>query len=97
MFSCLQILEDYLSFVFFFSSSRRHTIYIGDWSSDVCSSDLSELCTARSCRTPFEVAHDAQRFPRGRGVSLTHRDTGRRRKTAATHPGAPSHTFSTAP
>src|SRR5436189_2801473 len=25
---------------FFFSSKRRHTIYIGDWSSDVCSSDL---------------------------------------------------------
>ena len=26
--------------IFFFSSRRRHTIYIGDWSSDVCSSDL---------------------------------------------------------
>src|SRR5437764_5782064 len=25
---------------FFFSSIRRHTRYIGDWSSDVCSSDL---------------------------------------------------------
>src|SRR5437763_8461938 len=24
----------------FFSSRRRHTMYIGDWSSDVCSSDL---------------------------------------------------------
>src|SRR5256885_4213899 len=31
-----------LSF-FFFSSRRRHTILQGDWSSDVCSSDLS--CT----------------------------------------------------
>src|SRR5437762_4932871 len=29
----------FLSF-FFFSSRRRHTRYIGDWSSDVCSSDL---------------------------------------------------------
>src|SRR5437764_10444279 len=27
------------SFFFFFSSRRRHTRYIGDWSSDVCSSD----------------------------------------------------------
>src|SRR5437762_4269767 len=27
---------------FFFSSRRRHTRYIGDWSSDVCSSDLIE-------------------------------------------------------
>src|SRR5437879_13705639 len=30
-----------LRFVFFFSSRRRHTRYIGDWSSDVCSSDLN--------------------------------------------------------
>src|SRR5437879_10475343 len=28
---------------FFFSSRRRHTRYIGDWSSDVCSSDLEVL------------------------------------------------------
>src|SRR5207248_3476174 len=27
-------------FLFFFSSRRRHTISYGDWSSDVCSSDL---------------------------------------------------------
>src|SRR5437762_5893376 len=27
---------------FFFSSRRRHTRYIGDWSSDVCSSDLKK-------------------------------------------------------
>src|SRR5215210_9112481 len=30
----------YIFFFFFFSSRRRHTRYIGDWSSDVCSSDL---------------------------------------------------------
>src|SRR5437762_13300160 len=30
-------------FFFFFSSRRRHTRYIGDWSSDVCSSDLFGL------------------------------------------------------
>src|SRR5690348_11146760 len=29
-----------LSFFFFFSSRRRHTRWTGDWSSDVCSSDL---------------------------------------------------------
>src|SRR5437879_4940364 len=28
-------------YYFFFSSRRRHTRYIGDWSSDVCSSDLA--------------------------------------------------------
>src|SRR5690348_9298947 len=27
-------------FCFFFSSRRRHTRWTGDWSSDVCSSDL---------------------------------------------------------
>src|SRR5438445_12358452 len=32
-----------LSFVFFFSSRRRHTRYWRDWSSDVCSSDLAVL------------------------------------------------------
>src|SRR5688500_19217001 len=30
-------------FFFFFSSRRRHTRLQGDWSSDVCSSDLVEL------------------------------------------------------
>src|SRR5690348_17623469 len=29
-------------FFFFFSSRRRHTRWTGDWSSDVCSSDLDE-------------------------------------------------------
>src|SRR5437879_2953110 len=31
--------------LFFFSSRRRHTRYIGDWSSDVCSSDLNRAGT----------------------------------------------------
>src|SRR6267154_733755 len=31
-----------VSLMFFFSRIRRHTIWTGDWSSDVCSSDLSE-------------------------------------------------------
>src|SRR5690348_18048130 len=29
--------------MFFFSSRRRHTRWTGDWSSDVCSSDLLEF------------------------------------------------------
>src|SRR5437762_426819 len=38
---------------FFFSSSRRHTSYIGDWSSDVCSSDLDVPARpARARRAP---------------------------------------------
>src|SRR5438876_1056838 len=34
---------------FFFSSRRRHTIWTGDWSSDVCSSDLSIASSSSSC------------------------------------------------
>src|SRR6478735_11866632 len=53
-----------LGFYFFFSSRRRHTRLQGDWSSDVCSSDLrrrrrlrpgqgscSRRCTCGSTRT----------------------------------------------
>src|SRR5256885_6033492 len=35
-----QILCIHILFMFFFSSRRRHTRLQGDWSSDVCSSDL---------------------------------------------------------
>src|SRR5215210_1534892 len=41
---------------FFFSSRRRHTRYIGDWSSDVCSSDLvGQNCAAGTSRTGAEA------------------------------------------
>src|SRR5256885_10567729 len=36
----------YECYCFFFSSRRRHTRLQGDWSSDVCSSDLQ--CTKRA-------------------------------------------------
>src|SRR5437762_4329976 len=55
-------------FFFFFSSRRRHTRYIGDWSSDVCSSDLGTVLFAgmrvahdpaqRQHVTPRDVAHE---------------------------------------
>src|SRR5207248_7655039 len=35
-------------FFFFFSSRRRHTRSYGDWSSDVCSSDLSSFAILRT-------------------------------------------------
>src|SRR3712207_1652315 len=37
---------------FFFSSRRRHTRYWRDWSSDVCSSDLSDLSDAELATFP---------------------------------------------
>src|SRR5437764_3766218 len=39
-------------FFFFFSSRRRHTRYIGDRSSDVCSSDLHSTTTGVSSENP---------------------------------------------
>src|SRR5436189_4515865 len=43
---------------FFFSSRRRHTRYIGDWSSDVCSSDLASSRTAtRKPSSPSRTAN----------------------------------------
>src|SRR5437588_98520 len=38
----LCLLNIFVFFFFFFSSRRRHTRSLCDWSSDVCSSDLSE-------------------------------------------------------
>src|SRR6266566_4177472 len=38
-------------FFVFFSSRRRHTRLQGDWSSDVCSSDLSRLRSPTALRT----------------------------------------------
>src|SRR5207248_8176047 len=39
-------------FLFFFSSRRRHTRSYGDWSSDVCSSDLTGGDGARHAVRP---------------------------------------------
>src|SRR5437764_1424779 len=42
-------------FLFFFSSRRRHTRYIGDWSSDVCSSDLIRSVYSLGLRLAFST------------------------------------------
>src|SRR5207248_4488336 len=51
---------------FFFSSRRRHTRSYGDWSSDVCSSDLQ---TAQICVVSFGIVRrfcgDDLLFPAG--------------------------------
>src|SRR5436189_1285519 len=44
-------------FFFFFSSRRRHTRYIGDWSSDVCSSDLAAHGCAEVRPRPGRQVH----------------------------------------
>src|SRR5438046_5200215 len=41
-----------LRYLFFFSSRRRHTRLVSDWSSDVCSSDLYRLIYERPVPPP---------------------------------------------
>src|SRR2546426_8455242 len=52
-FNCVFIIVYcVLFFFFFFSSRRRHTRLQGDWSSDVCSSDLFWILTLLPMRVP---------------------------------------------
>src|SRR5207248_8681346 len=67
---------------FFFSSRRRHTRSYGDWSSDVCSSDLprrspvrsrswlSKSLPTRSFPASDETSWPVGRQGRGRGLRL---------------------------
>src|SRR5207248_3434273 len=52
---------------FFFSSRRRHTRSYGDWSSDVCSSDLRGTIKAQARGKPHWSRHFTAllRTPRG--------------------------------
>src|SRR2546426_12841883 len=52
-------------FFFFFSSRRRHTRLQGDWSSDVCSSDLIGSIVAETMRgtSSLPAARRARRTP----------------------------------
>src|SRR5437016_12060870 len=49
--------------VFFFSSRRRHTRLVSDWSSDVCSSDLR--CSCRRARARHEECWGTANSPPG--------------------------------
>src|SRR6266487_6564805 len=43
-------------YFFFFSSRRRHTRWTGDWSSDVCSSDLTHATAHQPLQQGFAFA-----------------------------------------
>src|SRR5690348_111901 len=49
---------------FFFSSRRRHTRWTGDWSSDVCSSDLVQELLPRAQDVLVRGEHRDQRAER---------------------------------
>src|SRR5438094_6384913 len=51
----IHIRRRMLSLFFFFSSRRRHTRSYGDWSSDVCSSDLFLILTTVVARGVEDV------------------------------------------
>src|SRR6266516_4211846 len=50
-------MKIYSVYGFFFSSRRRHTSSYGDWSSDVCSSDLGVL-EERDERAALSILHE---------------------------------------
>src|SRR5262249_60035057 len=51
--SLVMYLRRFLVFLFFFSSRRRHTRLVSDWSSDVCSSDLARSPIPEIARQPW--------------------------------------------
>src|SRR5437764_5318217 len=51
--------------VCFFPGRRRHTRYIGDWSSDVCSPDLSGAKAGASCSLHTRSVRTHSRYPDG--------------------------------
>src|SRR3989454_8796595 len=74
------------SLIFFFSSRRRHTRLQGDWSSDVCSSDLVEELAANAsipvingltdsshpCQALADVMTIRERFGRLEGIKVVY-------------------------
>src|SRR2546427_11244257 len=69
---------------FFFSSRRRHTRFDCDWSSDVCSSDLSRASAVPARARNQRSARRERRVELGRGTRYTRRAAGRTRRRVAT-------------
>src|SRR6266850_8241871 len=60
-------MKDYIMCFFFFSSRRRHTRLQGDWSSNVCSSDLIHVHDRRAAA---ELAREDGHPDEARGLVL---------------------------
>src|SRR5690348_17405362 len=81
LLTCVRISHGTLCSFFFFSSRRRHTRWTGDWSSDVCSSDLSAVMSnIPHRRLPEVVLNDGTRVP-ALGLGTWH--MGEKRASAA--------------
>src|SRR5690606_40087882 len=59
--------------VFFFSSRRRHTRFSRDWSSDVCSSDLTQTEPCEVAARDEVIPQVARDLPRERTITVGHR------------------------
>src|SRR5256885_5590549 len=71
MYSCLYLFTSpRCVYCFFFSSRRRHTRLQGDWSSDVCSSDLSCASGSAGSRAPRVPREPADPLAQLRGLSF---------------------------
>src|SRR5437016_14520622 len=55
---------------FFFSSRRRHTRLVSDWSSDVCSSDLTAAEAERLSAEGQDMLGRVARFPKPIAVGI---------------------------
>src|SRR5437762_6183842 len=85
---CILVFSSRFLF-FFFSSRRRHTRYIGDWSSDVCSSDLERAAAgADRARDAAAVAPRGGRAAGGAGPRGVGPRDARGRRPLARRPGA---------
>src|SRR5689334_6486020 len=51
------MVKRFMFFFFFFSSRRRHTRWNCDWSSDVCSSDLTVAALSISCQVIVQIMY----------------------------------------
>src|SRR5688500_20374132 len=78
MYNILKSHKQNIFVFFFFSSRRRHTRLQGDWSSDVCSSDLDRSQDVPRREQARQRAHprDHRLFHRGEGE-----DRGARRRS----------------
>src|SRR2546426_6074872 len=56
-------------FFFFFSSRRRHTRLQGDWSSDVCSSDLATEVDRHALQLASRRPRDPAKAPEARRIA----------------------------
>src|SRR5215467_12770015 len=79
-------------FFFFFSSRRRHTSLQGDWSSDVCSSDLRPPPASAPPTSSKPWPSAARRAPRSQKLRLRSRQKRKRapKPSSSRHSATPS-------